>query len=106
MAEVFRLDPLAELAKVSVPVLVLQGTADFVISINQFELAKKSLVTKKNFSFQVLEGVDHFMSDQKDKASSLQAMAKIKQTKTLAPLSTKLLGATRNWLKIQDARTL
>jgi len=106
MAEVFRLDPLAELGKVSVPVLVLQGTSDFVISVKQFELAKKSLAPKKNFSFQVLEGVDHFMSDQNGRAGSLQSMAKIKQTKTLSPLSPKLLGATETWLKSHASTAL
>jgi dipeptidyl aminopeptidase/acylaminoacyl peptidase len=106
MAEVFKLDPLTELGKVTVPVLVMQGTSDFVISPNQFELARKSLGAKKNFSFKSLGGVDHFMSDQIDRRGSLQALTKIKQTKTLAPISPKLVNATKEWLKFQESQTL
>ena len=102
LAEVFKMDPLKELAKISAPVLVLQGTSDFVISTSEFDLAKKSLGANKNFSFQLLENVDHFMTLQKDKAASLKAMAAIKQTKTLGPLSTKLSAATETWLKKQS----
>lgn len=105
LAEVLKLDPLKELSRVTVPVLVMQGTSDFIVSPKQFELARKALSPKKNFAFQSLDGVDHFMSDEKDKRSSFQMMAKVRQTKTLPPLSPKLLEATETWLKAREPRS-
>jgi hypothetical protein len=98
LVDLFKLEPLDELSKVSAPVLVLQGTSDFVIAPSEFDRAKKSLYGKNNFSFQLLEKVDHIMSEQKDPKTSLQAMMEIKKTKKFAPLSPKLSGAILDWL--------
>jgi hypothetical protein len=76
--------------------LRLKISSDFIILPHEFDLAKQKLESRKNFTFIKLEGVDHFMSDQKDKMASLQTMRKIAQTKTPPPLSPKLTSAPQN----------
>lgn len=98
LADLFKIEPLLELSKVLTPVLVLQGTSDFIIAPSEFDRAKKSLSDKNNFSFELLDQIDHIMSEQKDQKASLQAMMKIKEIKVFAPLSPKLSNTISTWL--------
>ncbi|MBL7555517.1 MAG: alpha/beta hydrolase [Bdellovibrionaceae bacterium] len=102
LVDLFKLEPLSELSKVSAPVLILQGTSDFVIAPSEFDRAKKLLSDKHNFSFQLLDKIDHIMSEQKDQKASLQAMMEIKKTKVFAPLAPKLSTSITSWLKREN----
>lgn len=98
LKELLKIEPLDELSKIKCSTLVLQGTSDFIIDPSEFAKAQQKLQSVSNFSFQLLEKVDHLMSDQVDKKSSLQTMMTIKKTKTFAPLSPKLTTAITSWV--------
>lgn len=100
LEELLKVEPLDELAKVKSKTLVLQGTSDFIIDPSEFQSAKERLQSNKMFSFKLLDGVDHLMSDQPDKKSSLQAMMGMKKSKTFAPLSPKITSAINSWLSV------
>jgi len=98
LEELLNVAPLDELAKVKSKTLVLQGSSDFIIDSSEFQRAKARMDSHKNFSFKLIEKVDHLMSDQADKKTSLQAMMGMKKSKTFAPLSPKILSAIHAWL--------
>jgi hypothetical protein len=100
LTDLFKIDPLDELSKVTAPVFVVQGTSDFIIAPREFNLAKRRLGDKANFTFKLLDKIDHIMSEQADQKTSLQAMMTIKKTKVFAPLSPKLSTAISDWLKM------
>ncbi len=99
LSELFKIEPLTELSKVTAPVFVIQGSSDFVIAPGEFKLAKDFLSAKANFKFLLLDKIDHIMSEQADQKTSLQAMMTIKKTKVFAPLSPRLSIAISDWLK-------
>lgn len=99
LLDLFKIEPLVELSKITASVLVVQGTSDFVIAPSEFNRAKGLLGKKANFKFLLLEKIDHIMSEQKDQKASLQAMMTIKKEKVFAPLSPKLSTAITNWLQ-------
>lgn len=99
LEELLKIEPLDELAKVKSKTLVLQGSSDFIIDSSEFHRAKARLGSNKNFSFKMIVKVDHLMSDQPDKLTSLQAMMGIKRTKTFAPLSPQVTSAIQSWVK-------
>ena len=72
LVELLKIEPLDELTKIKSKTLVLQGSSDFIIDPREFERAKVRLGSEKNFTFQLIEQVDHLMSDQIDKKASLQ----------------------------------
>ncbi len=98
LEELLKIEPLDELAKVKSKTLVLQGSSDFIISPNEFHRAKARLDSSKNFSFKLIEKVDHFFSDQVDKKTSLQAMSSIKKSKTFPQVSPKITSEIQSWL--------
>ena len=102
LEELLKIEPLDELAKVKSKTLVLQGSSDFIIDPSEFQRAKGRLESNKNFSFKLLEKVDHLMSDQADKKMSLQAMVGMKKSKIFAPLSPKITSAIQSWVKINE----
>lgn len=98
LVDLLKIEPLDELSKLKIPVLVLQGTSDFIIAPSEFDLARKALNSKSNLTCQLLEGIDHIMSEQKDRKSSLHAMMEIEKTKVFAPLAQKLSNSIADWL--------
>ena len=102
LEELLKIEPLDELAKVKSKTLILQGTSDFIIDPSEYQRAKARLETNKNFSFKLIEKVDHLMSDQADKKTSLQAMMGMKKSKTFAPLSSKITSAIQSWVKTNE----
>ncbi len=80
LEELLKIEPLDELAKVKSKTLILQGTSDFIIDPSEYQRAKARLENNKNFSFNLIEKVDHLMSDQADKKTSLHAMRSVPET--------------------------
>jgi hypothetical protein len=102
--EVLKIDSARELAKLDIPLLILQGTSDFVINLNDLQAAKNALrkAGEKNARLKILPKVDHIFSDQPDKAASFKYMVKIGKTGRFKPVSKKALHEIREFLSAHN----
>ena len=98
--DVLRIDNACETAKLGIPLLIMQGTADFIINLDDLKAVKLALkkAGKKNARLKVLAGVDHIFSDQADKAASFRYMSRVKKTRKFKPVSGKILSEVRKFL--------
>lgn len=89
------------LKTVDVPKLIIQGTSDWVVSVEDAKLAKKTLEDSenKNFEFHLLDGFDHFFVNNETKEESLKYMVSLKSGKIKQkPLHREFKSVLTNWL--------
>ncbi len=80
----FKYDPQAELAKTELPVLVIQGTTDFQVLL---EDAERLVAARSAIEFLQIDGMNHVLKDAPKERSSNYAS----YGKPLLPLSSKLM---------------
>lgn len=52
-------NPLEEIKKVNIPILILQGDRDYQVTVEDFELWQKELKDKPNITFKIYKGLNH-----------------------------------------------
>lgn len=90
LISLFKYDPAAELAKVHVPVTIVQGTADIQVSMTDAQALKHSLPSAK---LVVVEGMNHMLKYYPDH-SSVQAALKGYEDPSL-PVEAKVVAAVQ-----------
>ena len=91
------------LKSVDVPKLIIQGTSDWVVSVEDAKLARKTLEDSENknfFEFHLLDSFDHFFVNNETKEESLKYMISLKSGKIKQkPLHREFKVILTNWLQ-------
>lgn len=97
--EILKIDSARHLADLDIPLLIMQGTSDFIVNLDDFSAARKALrrAGRKNACLTVLPKVDHVFSEQPTKAASLKYMRRVQVTKRYK-VSKKVLREIRRFL--------
>ena len=90
------------LFKVKIPVLVIQGTSDWVVSVKDAALAATTLekIQHPDYQVNIISGFDHFFVNNHSKNESIKYMIGIKtKKKKPKPLHDEFKSVLGNWLK-------
>jgi hypothetical protein len=86
----FKYDPVREIATVEVPVLIVQGTTDLQISVND---AKRLAAAKKNAKLRLIDGMNHVL-----KHATLPAEQQAAYTDPSMPIKAQAVAEIRAFL--------
>lgn len=97
---VLKIDAARELARLKVPVLILQGTSDFVVGKKDIRaaLAALKLAGKKDAILRILPAVDHIFASNRGRLESLKYMIRVQRTRKYKPLARRILPEIRSFL--------
>jgi len=91
----FKYDPAQEIAKLELPILVVQGTTDLQVGVKDAELLFASLNKSPQNALVVLEGVNHVL-----KLAPLERSANLlTYSNPKLPLAPEVVPSLSNWLK-------
>lgn len=66
----FKYDPQIEIAKLKIPILIIQGTTDIQVTVNEAELLKKA---GSNTKLEIIEGMNHILKEvEMDRQKNIQ----------------------------------
>jgi pimeloyl-ACP methyl ester carboxylesterase len=92
----FKYDPKKEISKLKIPILIIQGTTDLQVSVNQAELLYEAAPSSEKI---VIENMNHILKDCVD--TSMQTQISTTYNNIHTPINKELIEAITNFIKKQ-----